>query len=139
MRRLAIIGSVVALLTAQPALACRQLIPTAKFDHSDIVVDGVATCLETVGKCKLTVKRVYKGKADLTSKTLEIGVSEAPRENVEVGMISVRRCPQTFEPWKSETLGRFYLSVLADGTFFAAHHPDVTEEELLDEKSGPAE
>jgi len=126
------------LLSASPAQACRLLIPTAKFDHSDVVVDGEAICLETPRKCRLTIATLYKGNADLVGRTVDIVVDEpepipALRENeILVGS----PCYQTFVPETARVSGRFYLKVLPDRSLFAAHPVDPIQSEPNNQESG---
>ena len=130
MRALAIIASGAALLlAASPAFACRQLIPRAKFQHSDIVVDGEARCLQVADRCQLKVSAVLKGDENLAARTLDIVVTEA-QLLPELGENEIRvgvPCPQTFEPRTTAISGRFYLKILPDKTLFAAHPVDVAE------------
>jgi hypothetical protein len=122
---LALLGSVL----GQPAVACRLPIPSAKFKHSDVVVDGMAICLESPGTCKLTVERVLKGKKTKSDASFNIAVNESPIEN-QVGeeVVIGGNCPQTFEPQQPVTHGRFYLTVKNDGTLFAAYPADINTE-----------
>lgn len=129
MKSLILAAIICASLCGPSASACRQLIPKAKFQNSDRVIDGVAHCLEVPGTCRLTVDRVLKGKKAKKGLMLNIAVNESPDEDQKGdAIIIIRRCPQTFEPWQSVTHGRFYLTVRDDGTLFAAHPADIEAE-----------
>lgn len=130
MRVVAIIASGAArLLAASPAFACRQLIPGAKFQHSDIVVDGEALCLEAARRCQLKVSAVLKGDPSLANRTLDIVVNEAEPvpELGENEILVGSPCYQTFVPETANISGRFYLRILADKSLFAAHPIDADE------------
>lgn len=116
--------------------ACRQPIPSAKAKLSDLVVEGEAFCLETPGICRLSVTKVLKGDAKRSGTVMTIVVDDAPPIDEIDGRIVVGRCPHTFEPWKAQIAGKFYLTIMDDGSFFAAYPPDATEEEFSDENKG---
>ena len=130
-----------ALLAVSPtaAQACRQLIPSAKYEYSDLVVAAEAYCLETSGVCKLHILEVLKGDEKFSDSTIEVLVDEASPVKEIDGRIEIGRCPQTFEPWQSRISGRFYLVRRKDGTLFAAHPPDATSDAIIEEESAEIE
>jgi hypothetical protein len=117
------------------AQACRQLISSAKYEYSDLVVEAEAHCLETAGVCVLWISQVLKGDEKLSGTTINVSVDEAPPVEEIGGTIVVGGCPQTFEPWQSKVSGRFYLVRRSDGTLFAAHPPDAIAEATIEEES----
>ena len=121
------IFAAVALLVHMPALACRQLIPSAKVQLSDVVVDGTAHCLERPSVCQLNMAKVIKGDAALANAEIEIRVTDAPQEPDDGDMVVNRRCPQTFEPRQAMTEGRFYLKGSVETGYFAAHPIDALD------------
>ncbi|MXP09322.1 hypothetical protein [Pseudoblastomonas halimionae] len=121
-------------LSPTAAQACRQLIPSAKFERSDLVVEAEAFCLETTGVCELQIFEVLKGDEKLSGSKVNMHVDETPPQNEIDGRIVIGRCPQTFEPWQSRISGRFYLVRRNDGTLFAAHPPDATTEAMIEEE-----
>jgi hypothetical protein len=121
------IFAAVALLAHTQALACRQLIPSAKEKYSDVVVDGTAHCLERSGICKLKIAKVIKGDAALTDVVIDISVTDAPPKPDEGDAVITLRCPQTFEPWQAVTMGRFYLRGSVETGYIAAHPIDAVD------------
>ena len=131
--------SVLLALSPTAAQACRQLIPSAKYEYSDLVVAAEAYCLETPGVCKLHILEVLKGDEKFSGSTIKVHVDEAPPVKEIDGRIEIGRCPQTFEPWQSRISGRFYLVRRKDGTLFAAHPPDVANEKAGEDGRALAE
>ncbi|MFM5893778.1 MAG: hypothetical protein ACKOQM_05015 [Novosphingobium sp.] len=129
MKRALVTAAILAVLPAQPAWACRQLIPSAKFRIADFVVDGVASCLKKSGQCSLKVLHVSKGPLK-RGKTLRIAVDDAPPPpQAGPDEIVMRGCPQTFEPNQAINKGRFYLRTRSDGLLYAFVPPDLQETE----------
>ena len=129
MKRALLTAATLAALTAQPAWACRQLIPTAKFRIADFVVDGVATCLKKSSVCSLKVLQVHKGhlKHGVNQK---IAVDDAPPPpQAGPDEIVTRGCPETFVPIRAINKGRFYLRKRSDGSLYAFVPPDLQETE----------
>ncbi len=114
------------------AQACRQLIPSAKFRLSDVVVDGTAKCEKGSERCVLMINTVHKGENALAGQEVDISVDLRPPTKREGDTIILRHCPQTFEPWKSQITGKFYLVYTKDRELDAAHPPDVSDDELFD-------
>ena len=118
----------VALAAHTPASACRQLIPSAKSQFSDLVADGTAHCLERSGVCELKIDKVIKGDAALTNSVIEIRVTDAPPQPDDGDEVILGRCPQTFQPWQAVTKGRFYLEGSVETGYFAAYPIDALNE-----------
>ena len=130
MKDLAVTLAVGVAICAQPAWACRQPIPSAKFRIADIVVDGVASCLKRSGECSLKVQHVRKGQLK-RGKTLQVVVDDAPPPpQSSSDEIILGRCPQTFEPTQAINTGRFYLRKRGDGSLYAFVPPDIQEMEI---------
>ena len=130
MRAMISLAVLVTALGAQPAWACRMLIPSAKFRIADIVVDGVASCLKKSGECSLKVLHVQKGQLRRGS-NLRIVVDDAPPPSAaNSDEIVLRGCAQTFEPTEAINKGRFYLRKKGDGSLYAFVPPDLQETEI---------
>jgi hypothetical protein len=121
------IFAAVALLAHTQASACRQLIPSAKVQLSDLVVDGTAHCLERSSVCQLKITNVMKGDTALTDAVIEIRVTNAPPKLDDRDQVITLHCPQTFEPWQAVTEGRFYLKGSVETGYFAAHPIDIRD------------
>ena len=129
MKRAALAVAVLAIVSAQPAWACRQPISSAKIRIADIVVDGVAYCLKKSGECRLKVLHVRKGQLK-RGKTLRIAVDDAPPPpQAGPDEIIFGRCSRTFEPTEAINTGRFYLRKRDDGSLYAFVPPDLQKTE----------